>query len=69
MRHIDSASPYRRYRRALLVVDRHRDNQLQAQGRMTIHAAVPGTGTQLGQMYDVHIYIEQIFDTRRSESC
>ena len=30
-----------------------------AQGRMTIHAAVQGTGTQLGQMYDVHIYIEQ----------
>ncbi len=32
---------------------------VQAQGRMTIHAAVQGTGTQLGQMYDVHIYIEQ----------
>lgn len=30
-----------------------------AQGRMTIHAAVQGTGTQLGQMYDVHIHIEQ----------
>ena len=29
------------------------------QGRMTIHAAVQGTGTQLGQMYDVHIYIEK----------
>jgi hypothetical protein len=32
---------------------------VQAQGRMTIHAAVTGTSTQLGQMYDVHIYIEQ----------
>jgi hypothetical protein len=32
---------------------------VQAQGRMTIHAAVQGTGTQLGQMYDVHIHIEQ----------
>ena len=32
---------------------------VQAQGRMTIHAAVTGTGTQLGQMYSVHIYIEQ----------
>jgi hypothetical protein len=31
---------------------------VQAQGRMTIHAAVQGTGTQLGQMYDVHIHIE-----------
>lgn len=32
---------------------------VQAQGRMTIHAAVQGTGTQQGQMYDVHIHIEQ----------
>jgi hypothetical protein len=32
---------------------------VQAQGRITIHAAVQGTGTQLGQMYDVHIHIEQ----------
>ena len=32
---------------------------VQGQGRITIHAAVTGTGTQLGQMYDVHIYIEQ----------
>jgi len=32
---------------------------VQAQGRMTIHAAIQGTGTQLGQMYDVHIHIEQ----------
>src|SRR5690242_10193439 len=32
---------------------------VQAQGRMTIHAAVQGTGTQLGQMYDIHIYVEQ----------
>lgn len=32
---------------------------IQAQERMTIHAAVQGTGTQQGQMYDVHIHIEQ----------
>jgi hypothetical protein len=32
---------------------------VQAQGRMTIHAAVQGTGPQTGQMYDVHIHIEQ----------
>jgi hypothetical protein len=32
---------------------------VQAQGRMTIQAAVTGTTTQLGQMYSVHIYIEQ----------
>lgn len=32
---------------------------VQAQGRMTIHAVVQGTGTQQGQMYDVHIHIEQ----------
>lgn len=32
---------------------------VQAQGRITIHAAVQGTGTQLGQMYDVHIHIAE----------
>jgi hypothetical protein len=32
---------------------------VQAQGRMTIHVAAQGTSTQLGQMYDVHIHIEQ----------
>jgi hypothetical protein len=39
---------------------------VKAQGRMTIHAAVQGTGTQLGQMYDVHIYIEK-FSTPKDQ--
>jgi hypothetical protein len=33
---------------------------VQAQDRMTIQANVMGTGTQLGRLFDVHIYIEQL---------
>jgi len=32
---------------------------VQAQGRMTIQATAMGTSTQMGQVYSVHIYIEQ----------
>ena len=32
---------------------------VQAQGRMTIQATAKGTSTQLGQMYNINIYIEQ----------
>src|SRR6201998_1346535 len=32
---------------------------VQAQGRMTIQATAKGTRTQLGQMYNINIYIEQ----------
>jgi len=39
---------------------------VEAQGRMTIQAAVTGTSTQLGQMYSVHIYIEQ-FSTPKDQ--
>ena len=33
---------------------------VEAQERMTIQATATGTSTQLGRIYDVHIYIEQL---------
>jgi len=33
---------------------------VEAQGRMTIQATATGTSTQLGRIYEVHIYIEQL---------